>query len=201
MVAANGQMVSLALWITIGVLVLAILVPVYYYNRLVRLRNRCRESWSNVDTELKRRHNLIPNLVNTVQGYAKHERSILDAVVAARTRAVAPHQGPKDQEQDEQPLVQALRSLFAVAEGYPDLKASRNFLSLQKELALTEDRIQASRRFYNANVRDYRNTTRAFPGLLFARLFKFGEEEYFQIDPLKVEPPRVEMAAKQEAHE
>lgn len=190
---------SLALWVTIGVVALAILVPVYYYNRLVRLRNRCRESWSNVDTELKRRHNLVPNLVSAVQGYARHERSVLDAVVTARTRAIAPHEGAKDQERDEQPLVSALRSLFAVAEGYPDLKASRNFLALQEELALTEDRIQAARRFYNANVRDYRNTTRAFPGLLFARLYAFGEGEYFQIDPLKVDPPRVEMGAKQEA--
>lgn len=190
---------SVLAWATVTVLALIVLVPVYYFNRLVRLRNRCRESWSNVDTELKRRHNLIPNLVNTVKGYAKHERTVLDAVVNARSRAMAPHQDAKDQERDEQPLVHALRSLFAVAEGYPDLKASRNFLSLQNELALTEDRIQAARRFYNANVRDYRNTTRAFPGLLFARLFRFEEEEYFQIDPLKVEPPQVENLTPQEA--
>lgn len=190
---------SVLLWTTAAVIALVVLVPIYYFNRLIRLRNRCRESWSNVDTELKRRHNLIPNLVNTVKGYAKHERSVLDAVVSARTRAMAPHKDAKDQERDEQPLVHALRSLFAVAEDYPDLKASKNFLSLQTELALTEDRIQAARRFYNANVRDYRNTTRAFPGLLFARLYGFEEEAYFQIDPLKVEPPQVETLTRQEA--
>jgi LemA protein len=185
--------VSLA-WIIVTVIIaIPLVTTLVYFNRLVTLRNRCNESWSNVDTELKRRHNLVPNLVSAVQSYAKHERSVLEAVTQARTRAMAPHEGAEDQQADENPLVGALRTLFAVAEDYPELKASRNFLSLQEELALTEDRIQAARRFYNANVRDYRNTTRTFPGILFARMFSFETIEYFQIETLHVVVPRVEM--------
>jgi len=165
------------------------------YNALVRLRNHCKESWSNVDTELKRRYELIPNLVEAVKGYAKHERGALEAVIQARSRALASTGSPDSQARDENALVGSLKQLFAVAEGYPDLKASENFLQLQKELANTEDRIQAARRFFNANVRDLNTRIEVFPSNLIAGPFGFSPQEYFQIESLELqEPPRVELA-------
>ena len=165
------------------------------YNALVRLRNHCKESWSNVDTELKRRYELIPNLVEAVKGYAKHERGALEAVIQARSRALASTGTPDSQARDENALVGSLKQLFAVAEGYPDLKASENFLQLQKELANTEDRIQAARRFFNANVRDLNTRIEVFPSNLIAGPFGFSQQEYFQIESLELqEPPRVELA-------
>lgn len=152
------------------------------YNSLTRLKNFCRESWSGIDTELKRRYDLIPNLVETVKGYAKHERETIERVTEARTRAVASTGSPTSQARDENILVDSLRHLFAVSERYPDLKASNNFLDLQRELANTEDRIQAARRFYNANVRDMNTRIQVFPSNLIARLFSFAEEEFFEID-------------------
>jgi len=166
------------------------------YNALVRLRQHCRESWSDVDTELKRRYTLIPNLVETVKGYAAHEREVLEAVIAARNRAAASTGSPADQAVDENALVGAMRQLFAVAEGYPDLKASRNFLQLQDELSNTEDRIQAARRFYNANVRDLNTRVQVFPSNLVAGLFGFACEAFFQIDDASVrQPPAVDLGA------
>ncbi len=170
---------------------LLLILTVFFYNRLVTLRNRCTESWSNVDTELRRRYDLIPNLVAAVQGYATHERSVLDEVTRARARAVISTGRPAEQAADERPLVAALGRLMAVAESYPALRASHNFLQLQQELVNTEDRIQASRRFYNGNVRDYRNTTRSFPGLVFARLFRFGEVDFFEVEPVAIHVPNV----------
>jgi LemA protein len=162
------------------------LVPLIWfmgtYNGLVRLRNHCRESWSGIDTELKRRYDLIPNLVETVKGYAAHEREVLQRVTEARSRAVASTGSPQSQARDENLLVGALRSLLVVAEGYPDLKANRNFLSLQEELTNTEDRIQAARRFYNANVRDYNNRTEVFPSNFVASMFGFRSAEFFEIE-------------------
>ena len=152
------------------------------YNFLVQDRNRCDESWADIDTELKRRYDLIPNLVNTVQGYAKHEREVLDRVTQARNTAAANNGSPQSQAGDENDLVQGLRQLFAVAENYPDLKANQNFLALQTELANTEDRIQRSRRFYNANVRDYENRLQRFPSNLVARTFGFPSREFFEIE-------------------
>jgi LemA protein len=187
------------LFILVALLLLAAGVFIGFYNRFVTLRNRCHEAWSNVDTELKRRYDLIPNLVETVRGYAKHERDVLEAVTAARTRAMAPHQDAGDQARDERPLVAALKSLFAVAEAYPTLKSSRNFLQLQNELAITEDRIQAARRFYNGNVRDLRNATRSFPGLLFVRLYKVEGEPYFEVEPLAVVRPDVKILTERTA--
>jgi LemA protein len=163
-------------------IVAMVLVVVGMYNSLVSGRNHVRESWSGIDTELKRRYDLIPNLVETVRGYAKHEREVLERVVDARTRAVASTGSPASQAQDENALVGALKQLFAVVEGYPDLKASRNFLELQKQLAETEDRIQASRRFYNANVRDYNNRCEMFPTNLMAQAFHFEPAEFFEIE-------------------
>ena len=158
------------------------LVLMGMYNSLVRGRNHVRESWSGIDTELKRRYDLIPNLVETVKGYARHEREVLERVVEARTRAVASTGSPAQQAQDENFLVGALRQLFALAEGYPQLKASENFLELQRQLTETENRIQASRRFYNANVRDYNNRCEMFPTSLMASMFSFQQAEFFEIE-------------------
>ena len=152
------------------------------HNMLVRLRQHCKESWSGIDTELKRRYDLIPNLVETVKGYAKHERQVLQRVVEARSRAVASTGSPESQARDENAFVTTLRQLFAVAEAYPQLKASQNFLQLQGELANTEDRIQAARRFYNANVRALNTRIEVFHSNLIARAMGFVKAEYFEIE-------------------
>ena len=164
------------------------------YNGLVRLRNMCRESWSGIDTELKRRYDLIPNLVETVKGYARHERETLEAVVDARNKAVASVGSPALQANDENALVGTLKKLLAVVEAYPDLKASGNFLKLQGELRDTEDRIQAARRFYNANVRDLNTRIEVIPSNIVAGIFGFQRQEFFEIESLSErEAPRVEM--------
>jgi LemA protein len=170
------------LYVPIGAAVLILIWVALTYNVLVRLRNTCKESWAGVDTELKRRYDLIPNLVETVRGYAQHERETLTRVVEARTRAVASTGSPGSQARDENALVDSLRQLFAVVERYPDLKASGNFLKLQEELTDTEDRIQAARRFYNANVRDLNNRVEVIPSNLIAHLFGFTREEFFEIE-------------------
>jgi len=160
------------------------------YNGLIKLRNQCRESWSGIDTELKRRYDLIPRLVETVKGYAQHEQALLAQVTAARQAAVASTGSPAEQARDENILIGSLRGLLAVAESYPDLKASSNFLALQGELVNTEDRIQAARRFYNANVRDYNTRTEVFPAVLVARMFGFQPAEFFEIESVVMrEPP------------
>ena len=165
-----------------GVVLLLVLGAVISYNRFVSQRQLIRDSWANVETELQRRYDLIPNLVETVKGYATHERELFDRVTQARAAAAANHGRPEEQARDENVLVGTLRSLFAVAEGYPELQASRNFLALQRELTNTEDRIQAARRFYNANVRDYNRRVEAVPSNLIAGAFDFEREDYFQID-------------------
>ncbi|MEM1210980.1 MAG: LemA family protein [Planctomycetota bacterium] len=168
--------------ITAGVLILLVLIwLIGTYNGFVRLRQHVRESWSDVDTELKRRHNLIPNLVETVKGYAAHESEVLERVTAARAAADRPHDGPAHQARDEDALIAALDRLFVRVEAYPDLKASRNFLELQHELAETENRIQRARRFYNANVRDLNVRCQAFPSSLIANVFGFQLAEYFEV--------------------
>ena len=171
-----------ALYVILGAVFLAIVWVIATYNALVRLKQHCRESWSGIDTELRRRYDLIPNLVETVKGYAAHEREVLENVTRARTRAAASTGSPKSQANDENVLVGALRQLFAVSERYPDLKASGNFLALQEELANTEDRIQAARRFYNANVRDLNTRIEVFPSNLIAGMFSFAKEEFFEIE-------------------
>lgn len=152
------------------------------FNALVRLRNQRAESWSGIDTELKRRYDLIPNLVETVKGYARHEAETLRRVTEARTQAVASTGSPASQARDENTLVGAMRQMFAVVERYPDLKADSHFLELQRELINTEDRIQAARRFYNANVRDLNTRIEVFPSNLIARMFAFSPQEYFEIE-------------------
>ena len=178
-----------------GVALLALIWVVATYNTLVRLRQYCRESWSGIDAELKRRYDLIPNLIETVKGYVSHERTVLEEVVRARSAAVASTGSPQSQARDENMLVGALRQLFAVAENYPQLKASEQFLALQHELANTEDRIQAVRRFYNANVRDLNTRVEVFPSNLIAGLFRFRQEEFFEIEDSGIRlPPEVKLA-------
>ncbi|MFA5355325.1 MAG: LemA family protein [Candidatus Paceibacterota bacterium] len=149
------------------------------YNRLITLRNRVKEAWSDIDVQLKRRYNLIPNLVNTVKGYATHERELLEQVTKARTFAMQAG-SMKDKLEAENALSSSLKSLFAVAENYPDLKASANFLELQRELTDTEDKIQASRRFYNTNVRDYNTKLEIFPTNILAGALKFEKRDFFE---------------------
>lgn len=174
---------------------LAVLLPVVAllvsYNRFVRQRNLVRDSWANVDAELQRRYDLIPNLVRTVQGYADHERQIFEHVAAARARALAETGSPARAAEAENELVRGVRSVLGLAEAYPDLKASHNFLELQRELAITEDRIQAARRFYNANVRDLNIRVQAVPSNLVARWFGFKEADYFEIEEAVREVPTV----------
>ena len=168
--------------IVLGVVLLLILWVAFMYNALVRGRNHCDEAWSGIDTELKRRYDLIPNLVSTVKGYAAHERETLERVTQARNAAVASQGSPASQAKDENVLVDSLKRLLAVVESYPDLKANQNFLKLQQELVNTEDRIQRARRFYNGNVRDYNNRVQVIPSALIARPFGFKEREFFEIE-------------------
>jgi LemA protein len=165
-----------------AVLLFIVLWLVLNYNSLVRIRQHVRESWSDIDTELKRRYDLIPNLVEAVKGYAAHERELLERVTAARATAMASTGSPGRQASDEKPLVDGMRQLLAVAESYPDLKASENFLALQNELVTTEDRIQRSRRFYNANVRELNTRCEVFPSNIVASMFGFEPEEFFEVE-------------------
>ncbi len=161
----------------------------------MRLRQLIRESWGNVDVQLRRRYDLIPNLVNTVKGYAAHEKETLQAVIDARDRAIANTGAIATQAQDEQNFIRATRQLFAVVESYPDLKASQNFLQLQQELVNTEDRIAAARRFYNGNVRDYNVSRTTFPCMVVAGFGDFPPQDYFEVDDYTVrQAPVVSMS-------
>ncbi|MGA9159652.1 MAG: LemA family protein [Actinomycetota bacterium] len=165
-----------------GIIVLVAIFGVGSYNRFVSQRQLIKDAWANIDTELRRRYDLIPNLVETVRGYASHERTVFENVTRARAAAASATGSPASQAAAEGPLVAALRQLFAVVENYPDLKANQNFLALQQELANTEDRLQTSRRFYNANVRDYNQRVKQFPSVIIASTFHFQEEEFFEIE-------------------
>ncbi len=165
-----------------AVLFVVVVLPAVMYNRLVRVRNHCDDAWHNIDTELRRRYDLIPNLVSTVKGYAAHERELLEEVTRLRAECVDNAGAPESQAASENRLVRALAALLVRVEAYPDLKASANFLEVQKELVNTEDRIQAARRFYNGNVRENNNLVQMFPTNVLASLFKFGLREYFQIE-------------------
>ncbi len=158
------------------------------YNSLVQTRNRAQEAFSDIDVQLKRRYDLIPNLVSTVQGYAAHEKTVFEDVTKARAAAMQAPAGPTaEKAAAENQLSQTLKSLFAVAENYPDLKANQNFLSLQNELTDTEDKIQAARRFYNGMVRDLNTKIQVFPNNLFAGAFGFGKMEFFGDDMTEAE--------------
>ncbi len=168
-------------WIVIGGVVLLVVAAVVVYNRLVALRNRTEAAWSQIDVQLKRRYDLIPNLVETVKGYAAHERETLEAVIAARRQAVDAR-GVEDQAKAENFLTQSLRQLFALAEAYPDLKANQNFLALQEELTGTESRIAYARQFYNESVLAYDNARETFPTNLVAGAFNFEPKPYFEVE-------------------
>jgi LemA protein len=179
--------------VAIIVLAAVVLLPLIYviatYNTLVSLRNHIRDAWGNIDTELKRRYDLIPNLVATVKGYAAHEKEVLDRVTKLRSQCMASQGRPSEQAVDENQLVAALQQLMGVVENYPQLKADQNFMQLQRELVNTEDRIQAARRFFNGNVRDYRNKCETFPSSLIAGSFGFQPEDYFNVPPSVREVP------------
>ena len=168
-----------------GFLIVVALIVFYFvsiYNGLVRMRNRVKEAWSDIEVQMKRRYDLIPNLVETVKGYAAHEKGTLDAVISARNSAMQNSGSPQDQAKDERTLAGALKSVFALAESYPYLKANQNFLELQKELTNTEDRIQSSRRFYNSAVMDLNTAIEVFPKNLVAQRFNFTKSEFFELD-------------------
>lgn len=178
----------------LAVVVVPLVWALAMYNSLVRASQHVKEAWAQIDTELRRRYDLIPNLVETVKGYAKHEQETLERMVLARNRAYANEQGsPADQARDENEMVGALGRLLAVAEAYPDLKADGNFLELQRELANTEDRIQRVRRFYNGNVRDLNTKVQVFPTNVLAGIFGFAQAEYFEVDPAVRQPIRVDL--------
>ncbi len=175
----NAGLIALAV---IGGIVLLVLIWfVATYNRFVRLRQHIRDSWADIDVEMQRRYELIPNLVETVKGYMQHERGTLEAVIDARNRAMANHGSPASQAQDESALMAGLSRLFALAEQYPQLKADTSFVNLQQELSNTEDRIAASRRFYNGNVRELNQLCEMFPSTIVAGMFGFKQEEYFEV--------------------
>ena len=166
------------------------------YNGLVKLRNLVQEAWRQIDVELKRRHDLIGNLVETVKGYAAHERGTLEDVMKARSAAMAGGQSPAQQAQSEGLLSAALGRLIAVAEAYPDLKANQNFLALQQELTSTEDRIASARRYYNANVRELNTKVETVPSNIVAGMFHIGREEYFEAEGAERDPVNVDFGQR-----
>jgi LemA protein len=174
-----------------AIVVLLILILIFMYNGLVRTRNRIDNAWSQIDVQLRRRYDLIPNLVETVKGYAAHEREVLESVTQARANAINA-QGPAQQAQAENVLEGALKSLFAVSENYPDLKANQNFLNLQEELTSTEDRVAYARQFYNDSVLSYNNKIQSLPTNILAGMFNFEKREYFEAEPEATGPVKVE---------
>ena len=188
---------DLTLIIVIAIVVVIVLFVVGIYNGLVTRRNRIDEAFAQIDVQLKRRHDLIPNLVNAVKGYMGFEQIVLTKVTEARANAVAAGaQGPHDQAQAENALTGALRSLFAVVENYPDLKANQNVMQLQEELTTTENQISFSRQHYNATVLDYNNGIQTFPAVLLAGMFGFTKREFFEAEPESQAVPTVDLSLK-----
>jgi LemA protein len=169
------------MYIILAIIAILILWVIFSYNGLVDMRNRAKEAWADIDVQLKRRYDLIPNLVNTVKGYATHEDKIFESVTDARANAMGAG-SLTEKAEAETTLAGALKSVFAIAEAYPELKANQNFLALQTELTDTEDKIQAARRFYNGNVRDLNTSIQAFPGNIIASTFHFSPLEFYQLD-------------------
>lgn len=167
--------------VVLVILAVVFLWAIGLYNGLVKLKNRAKEAWADIDVQLKRRYNLIPNLVETVKGYATHEREVFEKVTEARTRAMGA-QSVKEKQEAENILSGTLKTLFAVSEGYPELKASQNFLELQRELRDTEDKVQAARRFYNGNVRDLNIKIESFPANLIVSMLGFKKMELFELE-------------------
>ncbi|MFA5890949.1 MAG: LemA family protein [Actinomycetota bacterium] len=181
----------LAVWIILGLVGLLVLALVGIYNRLVRFRNRIDNAWSQIDVQLRRRYDLIPNLVNTVKGYASHERTTFERVTEARSAGLAATT-VGEQAQAENQITQALRQLLALSENYPDLKANQNFLALQEELTGTEGRIAFARQFYNDQVLTYNNSVQMFPSNIVAGAFGFSAREYFEIEEAATGPVNVQ---------
>ena len=189
-------------WIIVGVIALVVFYFIYLYNNFVTLVQRAKEAWADIDVQLKRRYDLIPNLIETVKGYASHERETLDAVTQARTTATQTHidaSGVTPEQmammsQAEGALTGALGRLIAVAENYPDLKANTNFLELQRELSDTENKIQAARRFYNGNVRDLNISLQSFPSSIVGSTFKFASQPFFELEETSVEREPVKVS-------
>jgi LemA protein len=173
--------VTIVVIIIVAILVLLVVYAIMQYNGLVKLKNRVEGAWAQIDVQLKRRYDLIPNLVETVKGYASHERETLEAVIQARNMAVNAS-GPAQQAQTENILTGALKNLFALSEAYPDLKANQNFLALQEELTGTEGRIAYARQYYNDSVQTYNTKIQTFPANIFAGMFNFTEREYFEAE-------------------
>ena len=184
----------LAIILIVAIIVVIVLFFVFAFNGAVRLRNRVESAWSQISVQLQRRHDLVPNLVETVKGYAAHESGTLEAVTAARTNAVQAQQagGPAQQAQAENVLTGTLRQLFALSESYPDLKANQNFLSLQEELTSTEDRIAYARQFYNDSVQKYNTKIQTFPTVIVAGMFNFQKREFFEAEQGSAEVPKVQ---------
>jgi LemA protein len=180
------------MWIFIIIIVVVAIILIGLYNSLIRSRNQVDEAWADIEVQLKRRYDLIPNLVNTVKGYAAQESGVLEKVTEARTRAMGA-QTIEEKQQDENMLSGTLKSLFAVAEAYPDLKSNQNFLQLQNDLTDTENKIQAARRFYNGNVRDFNTKVEVFPTNLFASMMGFTKRVFFDIDDNGPESKPVEV--------
>lgn len=180
------------LYIVLAVIVAFVLYFVIKYNGFITLRTRAQEAWSDIDVQLKRRYDLIPNLVNTVKGYATHESGTFEKITEARSKAMQAGT-PAEKGEAENMLSGTLKSLFAISEAYPELKANTNFLQLQSELSDTENKIQASRRFYNGNVRDFNTGVQMFPGNIIAGIFKFTKMDFFQLEEGSVEKEPVEV--------
>jgi len=170
-----------AVWVVVGIIAFVLLYAVFTYNRLVRLRVRCENAWSQIDVQLRRRYDLIPNLVQSVKGYAAHERELFEEVTAARSQAQAAS-GVQAQAEAENQLTRSLSRLLAVAENYPDLKASQNFLALQEELTGTESRIAYARQFYNDTVQALNTLLQSFPSRIVAQLGHFQPREFFEVE-------------------
>ena len=181
------------LYIILGILVLYAIIA---YNSLVALRHNVKEAASDIDAQQKRRYDLIPNLVETVKAYAKHEKETLNAVIMARNSAMNNTGSLSDKEIDEQKLTKALKSIFALSENYPDLKSNTNFLELQRELTDTEDKIMASRRFYNSNVREINIAVETFPKNIVAKIFGFSSEKFFELDATEASEVRKPVKVK-----
>ena len=180
------------IWILVAIIAVIVIYCIVAYNGLIRGRNQIENAWSQVDVQLKRRIDLIPNLVEAVKGYAAHEKETLDAVVKARNAAIAAPATPAGQAAADNQITGALRQLFALSEAYPDLKANQNFLALQEELTATEGRVSYARQFYNDATLGYNNKLQQFPTVIFANMLKFEKREYFEADAAAREVPKVQ---------
>lgn len=179
---------STAVWVVIAIIVILAISVIAIYNKFVTLRVRSEEAWSDIDVQMKRRYDLIPNLVDTVKGYAKHEKELFTKVTEARANAISAT-GVEDHAKAEGELSKSLKSIFAVAEAYPELKANENFAKLQDELTDTEDKIQAARRFYNGNVRELNIAIQSFPSSIIASMFKFEKKQLFELEEAAAKEP------------